>query len=222
LEKRSPHRGLIDNPGGFAKQFVLDRLAGFSKDMEICLRPIPSKTRSGDTHAYFPALTAACGTLEYLAAMHSGRVKGLGFKEVSDWSKIYMPQPDYDEETIRVLFDAFRNSIAHRGIASGVWIDQKHGPNHKRRLTGKIYEDSSKPSISVIEESGTLTKDPPWPCKYTHRVHIHLSSLIEEVELAAGRFATDLENNAGLHKNFYSCMEKLYPKWPTSPIPRRS
>ena len=86
MGKRSPHRGLIDNPGGFAKQFVLDRLAGFSKDMEICLRPIPSKTRSGDTHAYFPALTAACGTLEYLAAMHSGRVKGLGCKEVSNWS----------------------------------------------------------------------------------------------------------------------------------------
>lgn len=212
MGKRLPHRGLINNPGAFAKKFVLDRLAGFEKDMEICLRPTPSKTRSGDTHAYFPAFTASCGALEYLAAMYSGRVRGLGCREVSDWSKIYMPQPDYDEELIRVLFDAFRNSVAHRGIASGIWIDQKLGPNHKRRLTWKIFEGRLKPSICVIEENGTLESDPPWPCKYTHRVHIHLASLIDEIKAGAVQFANDLENNPELHKNFYSCMEKLYPK----------
>lgn len=203
---------MVANPGGFAKKFVLDRIAGFSKDMEICLRPIPSKTRSGDTHAYFPALTASCGTLEYLAAMHSGRVKGLGCKEVTDWAAIYMPQPDYNGELIRVLFEAFRNSVAHRGIASGVWTDNKPGPNHKRRLTWKIYEGQSKPSIAVIGENGVLEKDPPWPCRYTHRVHIYLASLVDEIIAGAGQFANDLENNPALHKNFYSCMEKLYPK----------
>ena len=107
MGKRVPHRGEADDKGAFAKAFVLGRLAGFEKDMEICLRPIPSKTRSGETHAYFPALTACCGTLEYFAAMLSGRVRGLGSKEVAEWSKLYLPQPDYDNEAIRVLMDAF-------------------------------------------------------------------------------------------------------------------
>jgi hypothetical protein len=212
LQKRLPHRGLIDSPGKFAKNFVLDRLAGFEKDMEICLKPIPSKTRVGKTYAYFPALTASCGTLEYLAAMNSGRVKGLGCREVSAWSKIYMPQPDYNEELIRVLFDAFRNSVAHRGIASGVWIDQKPGLTYKRRLTWKVSVESSKPSICVIEENSKLVQDPPWSCTYTHRVHIYLASLIDEIKAGAVQFANDLEVNPELHKNFYSCMEKLYPK----------
>ena len=212
MEKRLPHRGQTNNLGGFAKNFVLGRLAGFEKDMEICLRPILSKTRSGDTHAYFPALTASCGTLEYLAAMYSGRVKGLSYKEVSAWSSIYMPQPDYDSEIIRVLFDAFRNSVAHRGIASGVWVDKVHGPKNGRRLTWKISEKRMKPSIYVHEENGVLKQDPPWPCKYTHRVHIYLASMIDDIKAGAIQYSNDLESNSGLHKNFYSCMEKLYPK----------
>lgn len=212
MAKSLPHRGLINNPGAFAKKFVQDRLAGFEKDMKICLRPIPSKTRNGQTHAYFPALTASCGTLEYLAAMYSGRVKGLGCKEVSEWSNVYMPQPDYDGEIIRVLFDAFRNSVAHRGIASGVWTDKKQGPDCGRRLTWKISEGRMKPSICVIEECGELIQDPPWPCKYTHRVHIYLASMIDEIKAGAVQFSRDLETKPELHENFYSCMQKLYPK----------
>ena len=212
MRNRLPHRGLAEEKGAFAKQFVLDRLAGFEKDMEICLRPIPSKTRSGDTHAYFPALTACCGTLEYLAAMHCGRVKGLGCRDVSNWSNLYLPQPDYDNETIRVLMDAFRNSVAHRGIASGVWIDRMKGDNFGRRLTWKISEDKNKPSIDIVPEEGVLKNDPPWPCKYSHRVHIYLKSMVDEIKAGAKRFAEDLNSNPELHKCFYSCMNKLYPK----------
>ncbi len=212
MGKREPHRGVADNKGAFAKKFVLGRLAGFEKDMEICLRPMPSKARSGDTHAYFPALTACCGMLEYLAAMHSGRVKGLGRNEVAAWSNLYMPQPDYDNETIRVLMVAFRNSVAHRGIASGVWIDRINGPNNGRRLTWKISEDTNKPSIDIVTENGVLINDPPWPCSYTHRVHIYLKSMVDEIETGAKHFAEDLNNNSALHKCFYSCMSKLYPK----------
>ncbi len=209
MKKRAPHRGLANDNGAFAKQFVLDRLVGFEKDMKICLRPIRSSTRAGDTHAYFPALTACCGTLEYLAAMHSGRVKGLGKQDISKWCQLYMPQPDYNSETIRVLVDALRNSVAHRGIASGVWIDHKLN----RRLTWRISEkDTNKPSINLIAEAGVLKTDPPWLCSYTHRVHISLKSLANDINLGAKKFAEELSNNSELHKNFYSCMKKLYPK----------
>lgn len=212
MRSKAPHRGLVDNPGAFAKRFVLDRLAGFEKDMEICLRPIPSKTRSGDTHAYFPALTACCGTLEYLAAMYCGRTKGLKEKDVYPWARDYMPQPDYDKYTIHVLWDAFRNTIAHRGIASGVCVDPMPGHGHRRRLTWKLYETGSNPSIQVVEENGILKSDPPWPCHYTHRVHIYLASLINDIRAGAVQFAWHLDENPELHENFYACMEKLYPK----------
>lgn len=127
MSKRLPHRGADNDKSGFAIDFISSRINGFKKDMQICLKPIPSKTRSGLTHAYFPALASCCGTLEYLSAMYTGRVKGLGWRDVAKWAGLYMPQPDYDEDTIRILVKAFRNSVAHRGIATGVWIDEKPG-----------------------------------------------------------------------------------------------
>lgn len=59
--------------------------------------------------------------LEYLASLYVDRIDGLGKKEVTAYAK-YLPQPDYNAEAIRVLFDAFRNAVAHLGIASGVWV----------------------------------------------------------------------------------------------------
>jgi len=175
----------------FAKQFVLARLSGFEKDIEICLTPIPSNARSGLTHAYFPALATCCGTIEYLTAMHFGRVDGLGWRDVSRWASTYLPQPQYGEDTVRVFFEAFRNSVAHRGIASGIWRDQKPGPGHGRRITWKVFADARRPSIRIVAEAGTLKNDPPWPCKYSHRVHIHLKSLALDIREAATRYAAE-------------------------------
>ena len=73
------HRGAADNFAEFAALFVDGRLAGFEKDMSICLTPIDSPTGSGKTHAYFPALAACCGLLEYMTALNLGSTKGIGW-----------------------------------------------------------------------------------------------------------------------------------------------
>lgn len=209
---RIRHRGATNDIGQFASSFVLDRLAGFEKDIEICLTPIPSKTRSGSTHAYFPALAACFGIIEYLTAMHRGRINGLGWRDVYGWAQNYLPQPDYDEDTIRVFFQAFRNSVAHRGISSGIWLDQMPGPNQWRRITWKVLADARRPSIRIVAEDGMLKNDPPWPCRYTHRVHIHLKSMSVDIRDAAKRYANDIGQNTQLLNRFQSCMNRLYPR----------
>lgn len=209
---RVPHRGTANDPGGFARHFVMSRMSGFQKDIQICLTPIPSKTRWGPTHAYFPALAACCGTIEYLTAMQCGRTDGLSWRDVSAWAQAYLPQPDYDEDTVRVFFEAFRNSVAHRGIASGIWRDQKPGPGHGRRITWKVLADARRPAIRIVAEEGALKNDPPWPCGYTHRVHIHLKSMVKDIREAATRYAGDVANTPRLQQRFISCMRTLYPQ----------
>lgn len=206
------HRGAQDNPAAFAKRFVVGRLEGFEKDIQICLTPAPSKTRRGSTHAYFPALSACCGLLEYLTVLYRGRLDPPGWRNVVAWADRYMAQPGYNEDRIRILVDHFRNSVAHRGIATGVWIDRKPGPGYGRRLTWRVCADSRRPSIRVIPEKRDLLIDPPWPCSYTHRVHIHLRSLAADIKKGALRYADDVATNQVLQNNFLACMRNLYPQ----------
>ena len=105
----------------FASRFILGRMAGFEKDMKICLTGVPSKTRSKITHAYFPTLMSCCGTLEYLAGLYVGRADiSISRRAIATYAARYMPQPDYDGEAVRILIDALRNAVAHRGISTGV------------------------------------------------------------------------------------------------------
>jgi hypothetical protein len=212
MRSKQPHRGSINDPGKFAKKFVLARMDGFQKDIQICLTPIPSKTRPSPTHAYFPALAACCGTLEYLTALHCGRVGTVGWRDVAAFAGRYLPQPDYSVDSIRVFVEAFRNSVAHRGIARGIWVDRKSGPDHGRRITWKILANAVRPSIRILPEQGMLRNDPPWPCQYTHRVHIHLKSLEVDIRKAAKRYANDVFSSSELQDTFASCMHRLYPK----------
>lgn len=213
MESSAPHRGLGNDSAAFAERFVLDRIAGFTKDIEICLTPVPSKTRRGLTHAYFPALASCCATLEYMAGLYKGgRLDALGWRDVAAWSNQYLRQPDYEEDTIRVLVEAFRNSIAHRGIASGVWIDRKPGNGHGRRFTWKVYADSRHPAISFVEENHILVSDPPWHCPYSHRAHIHLRTLSADIKKGAVAYAKDVRSDAALNKKFFACMRALYPQ----------
>ena len=190
------------------------RLEGFKKDIQICLTGIPSTVRAGLTHAYFPALAACCATLEYLAGLYLGKAgsrKSLGDEAIARYAKEFMPQPTYEAEMIRILFDAFRNAVAHRGIASGVWVDQnKRGAG--RRLTWKVYALEDGRALEVIDEQGQLTKDSPWSCRYTHRVHLRLQRLALDICASADKYLDAVIGDQALQKKFMVCMERLYPR----------
>lgn len=147
--------------------------------------------------------------LEYLAGLYVGRIDGLGKKEVSAYAK-YLPQPDYNAEAIRVLFDAFWNAVAHRGIASGVWLDP-HPPMRGRRLTWKVLADTVRPALKVLASQGEIKYDSPWPCPYTHCVHIHLGRLWREIRDSVDGYLAELVASRALQDNFVRCMKRLYP-----------
>ena len=208
----SAHRGAPENISEFAKRFIAGRLAGFDKDMRICLTGVPSPTRPGLTHAYFPALATCCSTLEYLTALHRGNTHGVGWQQVRDFATAYLPQPDYDAEVVRVLFDALRHPVAHRGIASGVWVDRSNGPNHGRRVVWKVSADARRPACQVLSEPGLLTRDPPWSTQYTHRVHVHLRGLWVDLRRAGTKLTKDIRSSHELQQNFLACMRQMYPQ----------
>lgn len=212
LEERTAHRGSPDDMLEFARRFIDGRLAGFDKDMEICLT---AKHREGrqPTHAYFPALAACCGTLEYLTGLSQGAcTQPRGWDKVADWCEKFMPQPEYNRETIRVLFRVFRNPVAHRGIASGVWVDTDKDPKrHGRRMTWKVLAGGQGPGCEIRAEVGQLRCDSPWDCPYTHRVRIDLRRLWRDVCRGAEQYKSALSEDAGLLKKFEACMHQLYP-----------
>lgn len=204
------HRGSGGDALAFAQHFVRARLWSLEKDMEICLSPMTLPGRKTPTHAYFPALAACCGTLEYLTGLHQGRLRGIGWRQIVPWAAAFMRQPDYDEEAIRVLFEVFRHPVAHRGIASGVWVDGRGAM--ERRLTWNVKADARFPGVDVRQEKGELTRDPPWPCPFTHRVHIHLGRLWRDLRDASDRYVDVLADDQGSLENFQCCMRQLYPR----------
>lgn len=206
----SDHRAAPDDPVAFARSFIDGRLRGFEKDIRICLTPVKSETRPGNTHAYFPALSACCSLLEYLTAMHRGNTRGIGSQQISAFARQYLPQPDYDSDTVRILFEALRHPVAHRGIASGVWVDRVPGGN-QRRVVWQVDASTRRPACRLVEKNGVLRKDPPWPTPYTHRVHISLRKLSADIRDAARAYSKAIVNDAALVRNFQACMRQLYP-----------
>jgi hypothetical protein len=174
------------------------------------------------THAYFPALMSCCSTLEYLAGLFVGRADtSISRRDIAGYAERYMPQPDYDGETIRILIDAFRNAVAHRGISTGIWRDE-HAAHVGRRITWKIFEDDSKPSLALRAESGFIRRDSPWPCAYTHRMYIHLSRLGEDIRDSSQAYLQELKTSKPLLSNFERCMKQLYPWSQSGCTPRIS
>ena len=141
--------------GAFAAAFVRGRMAGFEKDMRICLTPVLRANGAGKTYAYFPALSACTSTLEYLTALNRGDTHGIGWGQVADFAGEYMRQPDFDRDTVRVMFEALRHPVAHRGIASGVWVDRNAGPGQGRRVVWKISAGSTRPACQIVAEEAS-------------------------------------------------------------------
>jgi hypothetical protein len=147
--------------------------------------------------------------LEYVAGLYVGRIDGLGKREVNEYAR-YLPQPDYNAEAIRVLFDAFRNAVAHRGIASGVWVDPQP-VTRRRRFTWKVLAGAARPALEVVASQGEIKYDSPWPCPYTHRVHIHLGRLWRDIRDSVESYLAELVTSQRLQDNFMRCMRQLYP-----------
>lgn len=205
------HRGFPGDLVAFAYAFVDTRRIGFLKDIDICLTDTPNE-RGGVTHAYFPALATCCAFLEYMTGLARGRLDNVGWKDVAAWAELYLPQPNYSRGVIEIIVRAFRNSVAHRGVATGIWCDKSNNGQVSRRVTWKLLETRGSPACQLIDENGTLVKDPPWECRYTHRMHIYLRTFADDLGVGARRFADSLRTDADLQRRFERAMNELYPE----------
>jgi hypothetical protein len=116
----------------------------------------------------------------------------------------------YEEDAVRILHEFIRNAVAHRSILSGVWVDEDKR-NAGRRLVWSIYEDSDSPAIQIKAHNGTIKRDSPWECPYTHRVHVRLGTLSNDVSEAINAYIAELEYSADLQNKFEQCLRYLYP-----------
>lgn len=211
--KAERHRGANGDMVEFARRFVTARMKGFTKDIRICLTPVPSETRPGNTHAYFPALMSCLTTLEYMTQLHLGRTVACSDKEIRQYCQKFMPA-SYNADVLRVLFEAFRHPIAHRGISSGVWVDEDRRRPQRRRITWTVTEKTEAPAISIVEHAGIIKRDAPWECSHTHRAVIRIGQLaadIRESALGAQGYCAQLSTNKTIIRNFTTCMKELYP-----------
>lgn len=207
------HRDAAGDMSLFASNFIKARLGGFEKDMKICLRAEKIEGRK-TTYAYFPALMNSCGTLEYLTSLYLGRTTPCGEPEISRYAKRFLPQPHYSPDMIRVLVHALRHPIAHRGIASGVWVD-RNPANGGRRVTWKLGTSSQVPALTLAPIVSVLKKDSPWPCPFTHRMHVHLGRLwrdIKDSALKPDGLCEVLARDRAVLSRFENVMKHLYPR----------
>ncbi|MGF6874994.1 hypothetical protein [Paraburkholderia sp. MM5477-R1] len=214
--KQSRARGSEGELATFAPRFLRGRLKGYQKDMKICLTGIPDPERPGkETHAYFPALMACCSMLEYMACFYrgpgrdTGNTFKAGWRDIARFLKKFLPGV-YDDDAVRVLHEFIRNAVAHRSIPSGVWIDEDKR-NAGRRLVWRIYEDFDGPAIQIKEHAGTLTRDSPWECPHTHRVHVRLGKFSDDISTSIENYIVELERSAELQEKFEKCLRYLYP-----------
>lgn len=185
-------------------------MEGFAKDMRICLTGVPIPGRKDLTHAYFPALAVCCGTLEYLSGLNAGKLDGLGWRQVSAYAQAFLKQPDYEEDSIRILFEAFRNSVNHRGIASGVWVD-RHPHRNGRRVTWNVHSDTRRPALELRHVPGVIKHDSPWECPYTHRMQIRLGRLWRDIYESVDGYVAAVQAEPARQRRFEQCMRELYP-----------
>lgn len=211
MSKQARKTVKIKNLDTYGHEFVLRRLHSFEKDLTICLTGMKLKNSNHVTHAYFPALATCFGFIEFLTSLYHGAIKSMGWSQVSTWAVNYLPQPDYNQNTMRLFFNAFRHPVAHRGIANGVWLDTNRNLSSGHRYSWIVKADARRPAINILSENGILSKDPPWDCPYDHRFHIHLRSLRVDLRQAAKCYAKELCSCKKLQKKFQNCMNILYP-----------
>lgn len=209
---RPPHRGANGDLATFAGDFICKRSDSLVKDISICLTDTPAQEEGTVTHAYFPALAACCAFLEYMTGLHRGKLSKIGWDSVDVWASRYLNRAHYPQDTVRVLFDGFRHSVAHRGIATGIWIDRHPHGAPERRVTWRLTEHGEQPACRLVEDVGELTKDPPWPTPHSHRMHIHLASLAQDLCAGAKRYAIEVQESEALLMNFRKAMQSLYPR----------
>lgn len=197
----------------YAHAYLEVRMWQLYKDMTICLEGRRADDGIGFDHAYFPALTICCGTLELLANLYGGSTErgSPRYERLYAYRK-FLPDQCYSTDKLRVLFGSLRNALAHHSTAGGLWIDRK---THSRRITWKICANTGRPGLAINVEAGVLRNNSPYDCRHTHRLTVRLGRLWRDIRdsvIRSNGYRDALLSDPLLMQNFEKCLAKIYPK----------
>jgi hypothetical protein len=91
-----------------------------------------------------------------------------------------------------------------------VWKDE-HKHHGGRRVTWNVHADTKRPALELLAKPGVIKYDSPWECPYTHRMQIRLGRLWRDIQGSVDKYATAIQRDAALQRNFERCMRELYP-----------
>lgn len=194
----------------FAKIFVRKRLKGFKKDIAICLTP-DEKNR----HAYMPGLMACFSLLDLFSGLYAGQVKGHNHNHLIRYMREFAPPGRYDDYDLKVVYVAFRHTLAHLSHPYFVLNTGKDERLKQKQmlLTWTISEEEIDPPIKLItlQKPKKIKRQPtPWALSYDHRIHISIPSLARDTVDTAQKYLAALKESEELKNNFRKCMCEFY------------
>jgi hypothetical protein len=206
-----------------ASDFIKSRAAGFRKDIAICQRGLsPKYLRQWlphgpwPRHAYFPALMTCFSFLEFLSGYRAGNIKAYGgpsVKQIKEFSGKYLDCVKYKEPIIDILWEGFRNKLAHLYHPGFVFDTSKSKkiPNKNMRITWKISEKSTDRHLELEPKDHGLKKDLIlWvELRYDHVLHISIPSFREDLLKAASCYSNDLLKDTKLLENFEKAIKDM-------------
>ena len=78
--------------------------------------------------------------------------------------------------------------------------------------TVRLWDIATGRELRTIKaHTGTIKRDLLWECPYTHRVHVRLGTLLNDISEAINAYIAELEYSADLQNKFERCLRYLYP-----------
>ena len=199
-----------------AQGFICDRTAGFRKDIAICLQGIKRQYHDNGalTHAYFPALMTCLSYWEFLAGVKAGNIKASGapaIKQVKKFRCDYMDATLYHDRMIDILWEGFRNKMAHLAHPYFIFDTQDKVSGPRQRISWRVSEKVDDPHLWLEPKSYTLQSAPAaYNATYDHLLHISLPQLKEHLMAAATAFAADLGSGKEPIDQFDRALRTMY------------
>jgi hypothetical protein len=203
----------------FAHAFLKQRVAGFTKDISVCLTP----NRDG-LHAWLPGLMACISFLDLLTGLYVGRLdtrKRDSLADLQTFAAKFLYPKRYPPEKIAIFYRAFRHKIAHLGHPHSVFdTDPKRsaiGATPRRLIAWEVTDEPQKQAITITQFKPRRVKsDPtPWPVYYSERMRVSVRSLADDALHAVynpNGYLSELANSSDLQQKFKDCMGEFYPK----------
>lgn len=209
----------------FAHELVTRRLAGFRKDVEVCLQPLSDEAaqaagvESGKP-AYFPALALCCAMVEFIGALYDGDPDKPGLGRESMEALIrdgFLSANEYSDKVVKVLWGAFRNKIAH--FAHPYWVTKVGGM--RLSLVVSIHPADHAVVITKAPPGTVVSSHPvPWEVPISDIAHVSIPKLRDDIVAAGEAYATALANTSSPdHKLRMKAIEKAVRRFMPPAVP---